>query len=48
MTKGIQYAIAEVQDTMLALGLRYAPDNPVDQIAQAEASAVCMAGGRHG
>lgn len=44
MTKGIQYAIQEVQDTMLALGLRYAPDNPVDQIAQAEASAVCMAG----
>ena len=31
MTKGIQYAIAAVQDILLAQsGVRYAPDNPKD------------------
>ena len=31
MTKGIQYAIAAVQDVLLAQsGVRYAPDNPKD------------------
>ena len=45
MAKGIQYAIAAVQDVMLTLpGIRYAPDNPVDMAAQAEAVAICMAG----
>ena len=37
MTKGIQYAIAAVQDVLLAQsGVRYAPDNPKDLAAQAE------------
>ena len=45
MTKGIQYAIAAVQDIMLAqVGVRGGPDFPPDKIAQAEPFSVCMAG----
>ena len=45
MTKGIQYAIAAVQDVMLAqVGVRGGPDFPPDKIAQAEPFSVCMAG----
>lgn len=45
MTKGLSYAIAAVQDVMLALpGIRYAPDNPPDMAAHAEAVSICMAG----
>ena len=45
MTKGIQYAIAAVQDVLLAQsGVRYAPDNPKDLAAQAEPVSICMAG----
>lgn len=45
MTKGIQYAIAAVQDILLAQsGVRYAPDNPKDLAAQAEPVSICMAG----
>ena len=45
MTKGIQYAIAAVQDVMLLQsGIRYAPDNPQDMAAQAEPVSICMAG----
>ena len=45
MTKGIQYAIAAVQDVMLAqVGVRGGPDFPPDKIMQAEPFSVCMAG----
>ena len=45
MTVGIQYAIAAVQDIMLAqVGVRGGPDYPPDKIAQAEPFSVCMAG----
>lgn len=45
MTKGLQYAIAAIQDILLAQsGVRYAPDNPKDLAAQAEPVSICMAG----
>ena len=45
MTKGIQYAIAAVQDIMLAqVGVRGGPAFPPDKIAPAEPFSVCMAG----
>lgn len=45
MTKGLSYAIAAVQDVMLAqVGVRGGPDFPPDKIAQAEPFSVCMAG----
>lgn len=45
MTKGIAAAISAVQTVMLTLpGIRYAPIDPPDSIAQAEPVAICMAG----
>jgi hypothetical protein len=45
VTKGIQHAIAAIQDVMLLQsGIRYAPDNPQDMAAMAEPVSICMAG----
>lgn len=45
MTKGIANAIAAVQALMLEQpGIRHAPIDPPDRIAQAEPVAICMAG----
>jgi hypothetical protein len=45
MTRGIQYAIPAVQDILAAqTGVRAAPDNPPDKVAEAEPVSICMAG----